>query len=106
MEILDLKFAGFSIWAWLIVIGIFVFFKKEYPKWKERRQWRKEFKAKEKVWMSENHWQPKMVGGVDCGEWVRNDGTTPDDDEWTPAGALLNRLEERDRGEVEAVRHL
>jgi hypothetical protein len=101
MEILDLKLGGISISTWLIVAGIIWLCKKLYEgweAWKERRQWRKDYEAKKKIWDKENNWKPKMVGGVDCGEWVRNDGKPIDDDEWTPAGALLDRLAEKGPG--------
>jgi hypothetical protein len=39
-----------------------------------------------------------MIDGVDYGEWVRNDGREPDDDEWRPAGALLDRIAEKRPG--------
>ena len=98
MEILDMKFAGIPISAWLtIVLGVYFLrqLAKEWQRWKERRAWRRDFEEKEKIWMSENHWEPKIINGVDCGEWVRNDGAPPDLEEWTPAGALLDRLAER-----------
>jgi hypothetical protein len=101
MEILDLKLGGVTLWTWLFIVFVVLVIRwcfREYERWKERRQWRREFKAKEKKWNEENHWEPKMVGGVDCGRWVRNDGMPPVYDEWSPVGALLDRISEKGPG--------
>ena len=101
MEILDLKLGGVTLWTWLFIVSVVLVIRwcfHEYVRWKERRQWRREFKAKEKKWNEENHWESKMVDGVDCGRWVRNDGMPLGYDEWSPVGALLDRISEKGPG--------
>jgi hypothetical protein len=101
MEILDLKFGGVPISVWLGVVGIIWLCKKLFEgigEWRERRQWGKEYDAKKRAWEAEHVWQVKMVGGADCGEWVRRDGRPIRDDEWDPATALLERLAEKGPG--------
>jgi hypothetical protein len=98
MEILDLKFAGIPVSTWLILLwGLWLckVTHKEYLDWKERRAWKKEYAAKKNVWDQQHRWEPRIVNGVDYGEWVRKDGQPIDDDDWNPAKELLGRLAEK-----------
>jgi hypothetical protein len=75
MEITHLTLFGIPIWIWLGAAGLFMGFKAAHEDWKERRQLKKEMDESMARFKAEHRWQPKMVGGVDCGEWVRKDGT-------------------------------
>jgi hypothetical protein len=74
MELLDLKIGGVTIgtllgvWgAWYILSGIF-------KDWREQRALNKEIDVAQRRFKEQHVWQPRMVSGTDCGEWVRKDG--------------------------------
>ena len=98
MEILDLKFGGIPVSTWLLIACFLLFGRgvyRAYLDWKEHRNWKKQFEAKKKIWDEQHVWRPNIVGGVDCGKWVRKDGRPIDDDDWHPVGELLDRLAEK-----------
>jgi len=74
MEILDLKFAGVPVWMILVVAGLLYNARFAYREWRKDRDTVRELDEAQRRFQSEHVWKPRMVGGVDCGEWVRKDG--------------------------------
>ena len=50
--------------------------KNAWTDWRENRALAKELDAAKKSY-SEYRWEPNMVGGVDCGRWVRKSDGKP-----------------------------
>jgi hypothetical protein len=42
--------------------------------WGEQRELKRELDEADKKFKEEYEWKPMMVGGADCGKWVRKDG--------------------------------
>ncbi|MGB6396487.1 MAG: hypothetical protein WBF73_12470 [Bradyrhizobium sp.] len=74
MEILDLKFAGIPVWIILLVAAICYNGRYAFREWRKDREMVREVEAAQRKFKAEHEWKPRMVGGVDCGEWVCKDG--------------------------------
>jgi hypothetical protein len=79
MEILDLKFGGITLGVWLGAIGLWYITRNAWREWREQRSLNKEIDEARKKFKAEHVWQTRMVGGVDCGEWVRKEGRPIED---------------------------
>jgi hypothetical protein len=75
MEILDMKFAGIPIGTLIAVVVVWYFVRDGWREWREHRAFAKELDEAKRKRDDEYEWKPKMVNGVDCGEWVgKKDG--------------------------------
>jgi hypothetical protein len=78
MEILNMTFAGIPI-GMLIAGAAAWYFARSV--WRERRQNLadiiKKIEDAHKKFRAENEWKPRMVNGVDCGEWVSKKDARP-----------------------------
>jgi hypothetical protein len=45
-----------------------------YREWRKDRKMVREVEEAQRKFKAEHEWKPRMVGAVDCGEWVRKDG--------------------------------
>jgi hypothetical protein len=79
MEILDLKFAGTPVWIILIVVAVWYNGRYAYREWRRDREMVREVEEAQRKFKAEHVWQPRMVSGADCGEWVRKDGRPIED---------------------------
>jgi hypothetical protein len=75
MEILDMKFAGIPIGTLIIIVAIWYGVKNAWTEWRQHRADVKEIDEASKKFKEEHEWVPRMISGVDCGEWVRKDGS-------------------------------
>ena len=74
MEILDMTFAGIPAGMLIAVLAVWYFVTKVWREWRQDLASIKEIE-KAKKFHEEHEWKPRMVNGVDCGEWVsKKDG--------------------------------
>jgi hypothetical protein len=75
MEILDMTFAGIPVGLLIAVVAGWYFTRNAWREWRQDRNDIKEIEEAHKKFRAENEWKPRMVNGVDCGEWVsKKDG--------------------------------
>jgi hypothetical protein len=74
MEILGLKFAGIPVWLLILAAGLWYNVRYAYREWRKDRELSQEVDEAGRKFKAEHEWKPRMVNGVDCGEWVRKDG--------------------------------
>jgi hypothetical protein len=75
MEILDMTFAGIPIAMLIAVVAGWYFTRNTWREWRQDRAIIKEIEEAHKKFRAENEWKPRMVHGVDCGQWVsKKDG--------------------------------
>jgi hypothetical protein len=79
MDLLDLKVGGVAIGILLGILGTWYLISSIFKYRREQRALRKELDEAEKKFRDELVWKPRMVGGIDCGEWVRKDGRPIED---------------------------
>jgi hypothetical protein len=74
MEILDMKFAGIPVGTLIVIAAVWFGAKSAWTDWRQHRADVKEIEEANKQFNKEHEWKPRMINGVDCGEWVRKDG--------------------------------
>jgi hypothetical protein len=72
MEILD---AGLSVGVLILIIALGYFVRIAAKEWRHDRAGIKALKAAREEFNAKHEWKPRMVNGVDCGDWVRKDGS-------------------------------
>jgi len=85
MEILDMTFAGIPVGLLIAVVAAWYFARNVWRQWRQDRKDIKEIEEAHKKFRAENEWKPRMVNGVDCGEWVSKKDGRPRDDFCTVA---------------------
>jgi hypothetical protein len=74
MEILHMTFGGITVGTWLVIAAVWFGVVAAYREWASHRRDVKEIDAAWKGFKEKYRWVPKVINGIDCGEWVRKDG--------------------------------
>jgi hypothetical protein len=75
MEIRDMTFAGIPIGMLIAVVAGWYLLRSAWREWRQDFADVKEIEEAHKKFLAENEWKPRMVNGVDYGEWVsKKDG--------------------------------
>jgi hypothetical protein len=74
MELLNMTVGGVSIGTLLLIWGVWYMVSNCLKDWGEQRERKRELDEADKEFKEEYEWKPMMVGGADCGKWVRKDG--------------------------------
>jgi hypothetical protein len=70
MEVLNMTFAGVTVQTWIwIAIAAWVIHR-VINAVREHRQTKRQLDHARKDFEARHRWQPRMINGVDCGEWV------------------------------------
>jgi hypothetical protein len=76
MELSTLTWAGIPLWAWLLIFALGYGARQAYREWCQDRARVKQVDEAQREFHKKYRWQPRMIGGADCGEWVLKDGMT------------------------------
>jgi hypothetical protein len=74
MEILDMTFMGVPVGTLIGIVAAVYLVNYAWKEWRKDRADIKEVDETLEKFRAEHEWKPRMVNGVDCGEWVRKDG--------------------------------
>jgi hypothetical protein len=77
MEILNMTFPGIPVGTLILIVGVGYIARTAWKEWRQDREnikALKALKAAREEFNAKYEWKPRMVNGVDCGDWVRKDG--------------------------------
>jgi len=70
---MEILYAGIPI---VVIVGVSCFVRIASKEWRRDRAHMKARKAAREEFNAKYEWKPRMVNGVDCGDWVHKHGRT------------------------------